>query len=164
MSGYHLAQVNIARGKGTLDSPAMRDFAAQLDSINSLAERSPGFVWRYIAPVDDDTVEAVFGDPLIVFNMSVWESVEALYDYAFRSDHRGPMRDRRRWFTKLDRAHAALWWVPVGSTPSVHEARERLRLIDEKGATSDAFTFSQLFDSQGRSIGRIVPRGGQQGG
>jgi hypothetical protein len=40
----HLAQVNIARMKGPLESPVMASFVARLDEINALADRSPGFV------------------------------------------------------------------------------------------------------------------------
>src|SRR5437667_9885247 len=45
-SRYHLAQVNIARMRAPLDHPIMIDFVAQLDRINTLADATPGFVWR----------------------------------------------------------------------------------------------------------------------
>jgi uncharacterized protein DUF3291 len=43
MPKYHLAQVNIARMKGSLDSAVMSGFVARLDEINALADRSPGW-------------------------------------------------------------------------------------------------------------------------
>ena len=43
---YHVAQVNIGRILGAMDSPIMAEFKANLDPINALAEASPGFVWR----------------------------------------------------------------------------------------------------------------------
>lgn len=46
MSAYELAQLNIGVIKGPIDSPVMADFVANLDRINALAERTPGFVWR----------------------------------------------------------------------------------------------------------------------
>ncbi len=46
MSEYHLAQVNIARMLAPIDSPAMADFVNNLDRINNIAEKNPGFVWR----------------------------------------------------------------------------------------------------------------------
>lgn len=156
MKQYHLAQANIARGKGRLDEPVMAEFAAQLDYVNLLAERAPGFVWRYESPVGDESVLRVFSDPLIVFNMSVWESVEALYEYAFDSDHRGPMRDRRKWFDRLDRSHSVLWWVQAGVIPTVEDADRKLRLLDEAGPTAEAFTFASSFDATGRQVARPV--------
>ena len=43
---YHLAQINIAKMLAPIDHPLMADFVANLDAINSIAEKSPGFVWR----------------------------------------------------------------------------------------------------------------------
>jgi hypothetical protein len=55
----HLTQVNIARMKAPLESPIMADFVARLDEINSLADRSPGFVWR----LQTDEVNATYLRP-----------------------------------------------------------------------------------------------------
>ena len=46
MSAFELAQLNIGIIKGPIDGPVMAEFVANLDRINALAERSPGFVWR----------------------------------------------------------------------------------------------------------------------
>ena len=43
---HHIAQINIAQAKDTMDSATMADFVARLDEINALAEGAPGFVWR----------------------------------------------------------------------------------------------------------------------
>jgi hypothetical protein len=43
---WHLAQLNVARAVAPLDHPAMADFIARLEEINTLGDRSPGFVWR----------------------------------------------------------------------------------------------------------------------
>lgn len=40
----HLAQVNIARMRGPLESDLMEGFRARLEEINALADGSPGFV------------------------------------------------------------------------------------------------------------------------
>lgn len=45
---FKLAQINIAKMLGAIDSPVMTDFVANLDPINALAEKSEGFVWRLI--------------------------------------------------------------------------------------------------------------------
>jgi hypothetical protein len=46
MKHYHLAQINVGRMLDTIDSPVMAGFVARLDSINAIADQSPGFVWR----------------------------------------------------------------------------------------------------------------------
>ena len=43
---WHLAQVNIGRLRAPVDDPLIAEFKDALDSINALADRSPGFVWR----------------------------------------------------------------------------------------------------------------------
>lgn len=42
----HLAEVNIGRVLGGPDDPRMADFFDNLARINTLAEHTPGFVWR----------------------------------------------------------------------------------------------------------------------
>jgi len=141
MKHYHLAQINVGRMLGSLDSPVMAGFVAQLDHINSLADASPGFVWR----LTDATSVQAFEDPMILVNMSVWESVEALRDYAYRGGHREPLRDRLQWFERPKEAHMALWWVPAGHIPSVAEARDRLEFRRAHGDSPVAFASAKPF-------------------
>jgi len=142
--GHHLAQLNVATMLEPLESPLMADFVANLGRINSLADSSPGFVWRL---EDDDgaaTTIRPFGDHILV-NISVWESIEALHAFAFRTAHAEIMRRRRQWFRKMEQAYAVLWWVPVGHVPSTAEAAQRLALLQEQGPTANAFTFQSVF-------------------
>jgi hypothetical protein len=46
----------------------------------------------------------------------------------------------------------ALWWVPVGHTPSVADAEERLAYLREHGPTRFAFTFKTRFAAPGESL------------
>ncbi|WP_042383560.1 DUF3291 domain-containing protein [Streptacidiphilus melanogenes] len=143
MTGFHLAQVNIGRIVGPIDGPELAGFVAELPAINKLAEESPGFVWRM---VDDDGADATAlrpdgADDLLLVNCSVWESVEALRDYVYRSDHLRVLSRRREWFTRMTEAHQAMWWVPAGHRPTVAEAMERIAVLREHGSGPDAFTF-----------------------
>lgn len=145
-ASHHLAQVNIARMRAPIDDPIMADFVAQLESVNAMADASPGFVWRL---ADDSGVGATaiqaFEDPLILINMSVWETVAALEAFTYRSRHSGLLKDRKKWFEPLDRPHLALWWIPRGQIPSAGDARERLDLLKERGPSPEAFTFREPF-------------------
>jgi hypothetical protein len=87
-----------------------------------------------------------FGDDYVV-NMSVWEDVASLSNYAFKSDHVEIMRRRREWFHPMAIAYAVLWWVPVGHRPTVVEAGARLDYLREHGATEYAFTFKQPYQA-----------------
>ncbi len=146
MSHYQLAQLNIATMKESLESPSMADFVANLDRINTLAEQSPGFIWRLKDEDGDATTIRPFGDSVLV-NMSVWKDVESLSNYAFRSAHVEIMRRRREWFEKMTETYAVLWWVPNGHRPTVTEAAERLAMLRNKGASPEAFTFREAFPS-----------------
>ena len=77
--------------------------------------------------------------------MSVWESIDALKDYVYKSNHRGPLKDRKQWFSQIESHHLALWWIPAGHTPSIEEAKSKLETLNQKGPTPEAFTFKNTF-------------------
>lgn len=146
MPAYHLAQYNIARLVAPIDDPRIADFVANIDRINRLADTSPGFVWRHQTDEGNSTSVRVRGDALVLINFSVWESVESLFEYTYRSDHVEMYRRRREWFEHPDgRPYLVLWWVPAGQEPSVEEAEERLDHLRAHGPTPHAFSFKQRF-------------------
>ena len=146
MSDWELAQLNIAEPAAALDSPELADFVANLDRINQLADESPGFVWRLI---DEQGDTPGFSDPFgehMIVNMSVWESVDALHHYVYRTAHTSVMRRRKEWFVSRDHASAVLWWVPKGHRPDLYEAEQKLLLLEQEGSTTAAFTFKARQD------------------
>lgn len=153
---YHLAQFNVARMRAPIDHPLMEGFRSQLERINALADGSPGFVWRLQTEGGDATAIRAYTDPLVIVNMSVWESLEALHGYVYQSPHVGPLRDRRQWFEPATAPVLVLWWVPEGHVPSVEEAISRLEHLRAHGPTASAFTFREPFPPPGEA-GVIVP-------
>jgi hypothetical protein len=153
VGSHHLAQLNIARFKLPLDDPAMAGFVAALDPLNAVADTAPGFVWRLQTEDGNATSIRAFDDDLMLVNMSVWESVEALADYVYRSDHVAVMRRRREWAQRMAEAYLVLWWIPVGSIPSIDEAKERLEHLRTHGPTPAAFTFKRRFDAAEAPVG-----------
>src|SRR5436309_6896702 len=145
MPHYHLAQVNIALPKAPLDSVLLRDFVAGLAPVNATADASPGFVWRLQTEDGDATAIRAFDDDRLIVNMSVWESLEALAEFVYKSDHRTVLRQRGQWFSRLSEAYAVLWWIPSGHLPTVPEAKARLEVLRRKGPTAEAFTFRSSF-------------------
>jgi len=142
---HHLAQLNIGRTVAPLDTPQLADFMAWLDAINAIADTSPGFVWRLQGESGNNTDLKVGDDPLFIVNMSVWDSLEALHAFTYRSDHKAVFARRYEWFERADGPSMVLWWVPAGSTPTVDDALARLNLLAERGPTADAFTFKTVF-------------------
>jgi hypothetical protein len=142
---YHLAQVNIARMLAPLTDPQMAEFVAQLDTINALADGSPGFIWRLQTPTGDATALHPYADDLILFNLSAWASRDELFAFTYNSQHREVMKKRRQWFEKMDLAYVALWWIPGGHIPDVEEAKERLAYRRAHGDTPYAFSYKKAF-------------------
>jgi hypothetical protein len=142
---YHLAQINISRLIAPIDDPKIAEFVAQLEPINALADKASGFVWRLQSNSGNATDIAYDDDPFVIVNMSVWESIEALRDFAYRSDHIRVFRDRVKWFEKQDKPRYCLWWIPAGHLPTVAEGRERLEHYQTLGATPHSFWFSRQF-------------------
>lgn len=148
---YHLAQVNIALMRSPLNDPLMEEFVASLDEINALADGSPGFVWRLQSDRGNATDFRPYDDDRILFNLSVWESLEQLQSYVYKSAHGEVMRKRRQWFEKFEGMYFALWWVEAGHIPSVIEAKQRLDHLNEHGTSDWAFNFKNPFPSPDRS-------------
>ena len=149
MSAYHLAEINVGRLIAPYGSPPVAEFVASLPKINALADQQPGFVWRLTGSADDATDIQAFDDPLMAINMSVWESLEALAAFVYRTEHRDFMRRRREWFEAPAQAYLALWWVPVGHRPTAVEGRERLEALRRRGPTPFAFSFREPFPRPG---------------
>src|SRR5262249_12057082 len=102
----HIAQLNIGRLRHETDDPRMADFMNNLARINALAERSPGFVWRYTDATGNATDTRPYdGDPRMAINMSVWESVEALEKFVWQTVHTRFYGRKHEWFEKLDGAY-----------------------------------------------------------
>jgi len=142
---HHLAQINIGRLVAPVDDPQIAEFVAQLDPVNALADSAAGFVWRLQSSSGNATDIAYNDDPFVVVNMSVWDSLESLRTFVYRSDHIKVFRDRAKWFEKMDKPNYCLWWVPIGHIPTVAEGRERLEHYQQYGSSPFSFWFSQPF-------------------
>jgi hypothetical protein len=142
---FHVAQVNVSLPAEPLDSPRLVDFVAALEPINALADVAPGFVWRLQTEDGNATAIRVLDDDRLIVNMSVWESIEALGEFVFRTAHTGVMRRRREWFVPMRESMTALWWVPAGTVPTVADAERRLHHLRAHGPTEFAFTFRAPF-------------------
>ncbi len=147
MADWQLAQINIGRTTAALEDPALAEFMAALDPINALADASPGFVWRLQDDSGHATYIRAFDDPQMIINMSVWESLDALRDFTYRSHHISVLARRKDWFEKLDRPHLALWWTPAGSRPTAVEGLARLDHLQRNGPGRFAFTFATVVPS-----------------
>src|ERR1700758_3367899 len=123
MSAYELAQLNIGIIRGPMDSPVMA-----------------GFVWRLQTEAGDATAIRPFENENQLLNMSVWQDLEQLRRFVYRSAHAEFLRRRREGVAPLAQAYLVLWWVPRGHRPSVAEAIARLETLRAHGPGPEAFT------------------------
>eukprot|EP00487_Bulimina_marginata_P009407 TRINITY_DN3821_c0_g1_i1.p1 TRINITY_DN3821_c0_g1~~TRINITY_DN3821_c0_g1_i1.p1 ORF type:complete len:153 (+),score=28.72 TRINITY_DN3821_c0_g1_i1:445-903(+) len=140
-----LAQLNIALAKYPLDAPEIKEFVDNLELVNGIAESSEGFVWRLKDESGDATNIKAFDDPNMIVNMSVWDSVDSLKNFMFRTHHRDFMRRKGDWFHRLPEDTYVLWWIEEDDIPTLEEAIERLEHLREIGDTPYAFTFKTNF-------------------
>lgn len=139
----HLAQLNIARAKYDNDDPRFAGFIDNLDRVNTVADRSKGFIWR-LQEEDGEKTIAPTDDPQLIVNLSVWETAEDLEHFVFNTIHKRIYDGRAAWFPKMEKAHFVMWWIPAGHIPTVDEAFERLEKLRADGPTDEAFGWERL--------------------
>lgn len=149
MTNYHLAQINVGRLRAPIDDPLITEFADALDTINAIADESRGFVWRLQTDEGNATAIQTTDDPLLLINMSVWETADALFEYVYRSEHVDFMRKRSDWFERMAEPHMCLWWVPAGEVPTPQEGLSRLQQFRRDGPTRDSFSFRHRYPPPG---------------
>lgn len=143
---HHLAEFNIGVLRYDWDDPRTADFANAVDMVNAAAARSPGFVWRLSDEEMDaaqrDPAGALGGDPRTASTLSVWEDLESLERFVWRTVHKRFYDRRKEWFAPGQGLRMVLWRTPEGRRPSVDEAVERLRSRERHGDTDFAFGWS----------------------
>lgn len=149
MTAWHIAQINVGHVLHPVEDPRMAGFTGRLDEINAQADAAPGFVWRLQSDSGNATDILVSDDPAFIVNMSVWQSVDALFQFVYRTAHQGVMAGRRQWFARPQGAYQVLWWVPAGHLPTPQEGLDRLALLEREGPSPFAFTFKKSFPPPG---------------
>jgi GNAT superfamily N-acetyltransferase len=144
MAGRHLVQLNVATLRHPIDHPQIADFAEGLPVVNGAGEEAPGYVWRLQSDTGNATDIRVFDDPLVIVNLTVWESLEALKAFAYRGIHREFFRRRVEWFVEGS-TRTALWWLRAGTLPSADDAKRRLDFLDLFGPSPYAWAMGQNY-------------------
>ena len=107
-----------------------------LDRVNAIAERSPGFVWRLKDESNNATALRPFDDPNMVVNMSVWESVEALERFVWATVHKQFYDRKGDWFEKLAEPHFVMWPIRGGHIPGPRRGQGEARASSRTHATA----------------------------
>ena len=142
---WHIAQINIGRLVAPQGDPRVQPFFDALERVNAMADAATGFVWRLQSASGNATDVQPTPDPLLIVNMTIWESTDALFQFVYRSGHTPEMTRRREYFASFETSYQALWWVRAGHRPTVEEGLSRLWMVDRFGPSSKAFTFKTQF-------------------
>jgi hypothetical protein len=86
---------------------------------------------------------AVYDDPRILPNLSVWENVEALERFVWQTVHQRFYGRRREWFEPIE-TPLVLWWIPAGHRPDLPEAVARLDHFKAHGPDDFAFGWETI--------------------
>ncbi len=149
MKNMHLAELNVGRLVAPTDDPRVAEFMANLDRINGLGKRMPGFVWIMEGAAGAGNTEAAIdGDPRYVPNLTVWEDVESLEKFVWGTVHRQFYERRAEWFEVLGEMHFVMWWVEPGHQPTLAEALARLAHRRAHGDSDHAFGWEHLREAE----------------
>lgn len=144
----HLAEFNFGTLAYPWDDPRIAGFQTAIEQVNTIAMRSPGYVWR----LPDDAMESAQEDPdgalkdrpNTASTLSVWEGPQSLYAFVTRTLHARIMKGAPDWFVAGDSGHLVCWWVPQGYRPSVAEGMARWHDLQQSGETADVFGAARL--------------------
>jgi hypothetical protein len=144
----HLAEFNFGTLRFPFDDPRLADFQNNLDFVNDIGDRSPGFIWR----LDSDAMEAAQEDgqgplhdrPNTASTLSVWTGPKPLYDFATKTIHAQFMKRSHEWFVPDDSGHLVLWWISEGHIPTVAEGLANWHILQNAGPCDAIFGAAEL--------------------
>jgi|SRR3954447_4035710 heme-degrading monooxygenase HmoA len=152
----HLAQLNIGVLRHQKGEPGGAEFFDNLERVNAIADRMPGFVWRLQDDGGDATAFRLRDDPALAVNLSVWSSAEALQAFVFQTVHVGFYRKRASWFVPMTTPHFVMWWIPEGHIPTLEEAADRLDRLTRDGSSAEAFGWEDLPNAKAMQAARCA--------
>lgn len=141
-TGYHLAELNIGRLLAPTDDPRVAEFMDNLDRVNGLGKRMPGFVWMMEgsgAPGTGNTENHLGDDPQFVANLTVWQDLPSLEKFVWDTIHAKFFERRHEWFEVMAAPEFVMWWVPAGHMPTLDEGEARLARLKTEGDSAEAF-------------------------
>lgn len=147
-----LAELNIARLIAPTDDPQVAEFMENLDRINGLGKRMPGFVWIMEGSGDADTGNTetkLYGDPQYVSNITVWEDFDSFATFVHKTLHAKFMARKAEWFHPATKPQFVMWWIEEGHRPTLDEALARLTHLQTHGDSDYAFSWTWMQQRQG---------------
>ena len=155
MITHHLAELNIAEAIYPMDDPRIYGFTSRINTVNALADRASGFIWRLVDdnPDSDGALSLrPFDNPNMLVNMSVWQDIPSLFDFVYKTVHAKVMSGKPAWFSHLKSHNTVMWWVKAGHIPNLEEAKAKLEYVNKNGSSPEAFTFKHCYSTDGKPL------------
>lgn len=138
-----IAHFNVARLLHPPGDPRVAEFTTNTLRVNAVAERSPGFIWRWkdeASTVDGSGgYQAVEADPNLAISLSVWESVEAFRFFVQADGARGFPAATGGVVRALGRANYVIWPCQREAIPTVADGWARLERLANGGPSPEAY-------------------------
>jgi heme-degrading monooxygenase HmoA len=161
-----LALTTFAIMKRPYGDPMIAGFEERTPAVFLAAENAPGFIMR--AKERDNKIELTnferdwgewgkFTVPRFydggfetasdtrASTLSLWESIEAVRQFAFSGLHKEALARRQVWFRSPQWPTYAMWWVGDSTVPTWTEACRRLEYLHDNGPSEYAFSFHKIF-------------------
>jgi len=89
-----------------------------------------------------------------VLTLTVWKSLQSLYQFTYSGKHSQSLRNRSRWMELYEEKHLSyvVWWTEMVRDVSWEEAFRRYNHYIEHGPTPFAFDFKHAFDEKGETL------------
>ncbi len=146
--------------KAPVGDSAVQGFVDRLGEVYRAAEGSAGFFARSVRNLQ--TWEHSWGPVIapqcvpaglrltrLAMTLSVWRDLESVAAFTYRGPHAEALSKRGTWFLSGPWPSYVAWWVDEQHQPSWSEAVGRIDRLHTRGATPQAFSFRQSFDSTG---------------
>lgn len=156
---HRLAIYNFGLFSEPSEHPANDDWHAREKPIFDEVTKAPGFIARsgYDGELGPKSwgvqVQPRFyedrGDGWAPATLSLWESLEALFEFTYKGLHKEAFARGKQWMVRGNWPPYVLWWVPHDHFPSWTEGVERFEHLHDSGSTPHAFNFKQAFDVDG---------------
>ncbi len=144
-SKKYLAEFNIARLRYPQDDPRVAEFIDNLDRINRIGMKSPGFVWMMTGGEDQLSARSIRidNDEQMLVNLTVWETIQDFEHFVWNTVHRKFFDRREEWFD-AGSSQVVMWWVNQDHTPTLDEAMDKLERLRRSGPSQEAFDWDYV--------------------
>jgi heme-degrading monooxygenase HmoA len=150
----YLAEFNIGRLLQPPGHPDVAEFINNVERVNTIAERSPGFVWRLKRDEMQLPENHINIDKQTVYTWSVWENAATFENFVFKTVHSQFHKKGHEWFEAHEKPQVVFWPIEVSHKPTAPEAMAKLKKYQDGGPSNEAFGWTELKDLERmRSIG-----------